>query len=187
MLDDRILTGAKRALERHGWHETTLERIAAEAGTSRMTLHRRGVTRSAVLAALAGHLEGAYRAALWPALTARGSARERMEQALAALCGVAEENLELIAALGDRPRDAIFHEEGEGVPTRRTFTEPVERLLRDGAADGSLRPVDDPAETATVLFNLVGWTYRHLRRGHGWSPERARHAVVHIALDGVSA
>ena len=50
------------------------------------------------------------------------------------------------------------------------FTEPVQRLLADGVADGSLA-VDDPEETATVLFNLVGHTYRHLRAGHGWSPE----------------
>lgn len=40
-------------------------------------------------------------------------------------------------------------------------------------------------ETATVLFNLVGWTYIHLRTGHGWRPERAQTATVAIALHGV--
>ena len=42
---------------------------------------------------------------------------------------MAERNLELIAALGDAPRDRIFHEPGDAVLTRRVFTEPVERLL----------------------------------------------------------
>jgi hypothetical protein len=37
------------------------------------------------------------------------------------------------------------------------------------------------------VLNLVGWTYRHLRRGHGWSAERARDGVLRIALDGVAA
>ena len=61
------------------------------------------------------------------------------------------------------------------------WTDPLERLLRDGAADGSLR--ERPArQTATVLFNLVGWTYIHLRSGHGWSPERALDATLDIAL-----
>ena len=181
--DPRILPGARRAIERYGWQDATLERIAAEAGLSRMTLHRRGVTRHGILSALASSIEDQYRAALWPALTAPGDARARLEQALEALCDVVEENLALVAALSDRPRNAIFHEDSEpgtgGALTRRTFTEPVERLLRDGAADGSLRAVDDPAETATVLFNLISWTYRHLRGGHGWSPERtqARRAV----------
>ena len=66
------------------------------------------------------------------------------------------------------------------------FTAPLQRLLADGAADGSLRPVD-AAETATVLFSLVGFTYRHLRQGHGWAPARARRAVLSIALEGVAA
>jgi len=186
-VDPRILPGARRAIELHGWQEATLERIAAEAGTSRMTLHRRGVTRDGILSALAASLEEQYRTAMWPALTAPGDARARLAQALEALCGVVEDNLALVTALGDRPRDAIFHEGEDGTGlTRRTFTEPVERLLRDGAADGSLRAVEDPAETATVLFNLIGWTYRHLRTGHGWTPERAARGVLSIALEGVT-
>jgi hypothetical protein len=133
-------------------------------------------------------LEDQYRDALWPALTAPGSGRARLEQALEALCAVADENLALMAALGDRPRDAIFHEPpSDGGLTRATFTEPVERILRDGAADGSLRAFEDPAETATVLFNLIGWTYRHLRTGHGWTPQRATRGVLSIALDGLTS
>jgi hypothetical protein len=44
----------------------------------------------------------------------------------------------------------------------------------------------DPEEIATVLFNLVGWTYIHLRIGYAWSPERARRAVIGTALHGIS-
>jgi len=184
--DPHILPAARQAIERHGWGATTLERIAGEAGVSRMTLHRRGVTREAVLAELAQALEADYRGALWPALTAPGSARERLEQALEALCEVCDANLELLAALGEGTRHAIFHERGDAVLTRAAFTEPVERLLRDGAADGTLR-AEDPVETATVLFNLVSHTYRHLRRGHGWPAERARRGVLGLALEGVTA
>jgi AcrR family transcriptional regulator len=186
-MDDRILTAARQAVERHGWRQATLERIAGEAGLSRMTLHRHGVTRAAVLDSLAAQLEADYREALWPALTAPGSARERLERACEGMCDVCERNLELLLALGDAPRAEIFHDPGDGpVLTRGVFTEPVERLLRDGAADGSLRVIGDPAESATVLFNLIGWTYRHLRRGHGWTPERARNGVLDIALRGLA-
>jgi AcrR family transcriptional regulator len=211
--DPRILAAARQAIERHGWRDATMERIAGEAGLSRMTLHRRGITRDAVLAGLAQALEADYRGAMWPALTAPGTARERLEQALEALCDVCDANLGLLAALGDSTRERIFHEAAEfaganspassakpardvpssrrepgqsGVLTRSVFTEPVERLLRDGMADGSLREAD-PVETATVLFNLVSWTYRHLRQGHGWPSERARRGVLALALDGVAA
>ena len=75
--DPQVLRGARRAVERYGWQDVTLDRIAAEAGLSRMTLHRRGVSRAAVLDALAAQLEREYRDAMWPALAAPGSGRER--------------------------------------------------------------------------------------------------------------
>src|SRR4051794_29589579 len=171
VVDDALLAGAQRAIERWGWQQATLERIAAEVGVSRMTLHRRGVTRQALLAALSERLETAYRSAMWPALTARGSGRARLEQALAGYCEAVEANLEVLSALAEADHNAIFHEKGPRGLTRPEFTEPIRRLLEDGAADGSL-VADDPDETATLMLNLVSWTYRHLRRGHGWSAER---------------
>jgi AcrR family transcriptional regulator len=185
-IDTRLLDGARRAVARHGWEGTTLQRLAEEAGLSRMTLHRRGVSRSAVLAALAEQIEREYREALWPALTAPGTALERLELALASLCDVVDANLELLDALGHSERDAVFHEQRRPALTKQVLTEPVQRLLADGAADGSLS-VADPRETATVLFNLVGHTYRHLRTGHGWSSRRTRRAVLDLALRGVVA
>jgi AcrR family transcriptional regulator len=186
VLDESLLEGAHRAIERYGWQQATLERIAAEAGVSRMTLHRRGVTRDGLLGALAERLETAYRTGMWPALTARGTGRQRLEQALAGYCDAVEANLEVLAALAEADHNAIFHEGGPRGLTRPAFTEPIRRLLQDGVADGSL-VADDLDETATLLLNLVSWTYRHLRRGHGWTAERARSGVLRIALDGVAA
>jgi AcrR family transcriptional regulator len=54
---EAIVQGARRALELHGATGITLERIAAEAGVSRMTLHRRGVSKDDVLRELARRLE----------------------------------------------------------------------------------------------------------------------------------
>jgi AcrR family transcriptional regulator len=186
VVDDALLTGAHRAIERWGYGQATMERIAAEAGVSRMTLHRRGVTRDGLLGALAERLEDEYRAGMWPAMTARGTGRERLEQALAGYCDAVEANLEVLAALAEADHDAIFHEGGPRGLSKPSFTEPIRRLLQDGAADGSL-VADDPDETATLVLNLVSWTYRHLRRGHGWSEVRARDGVLRIALDGVAA
>lgn len=183
--DPRLLDGARRAVALHGWEAATLQRVADASGLSRMTLHRRGITKDVLLRWLAESLETEYREAMWPALTATGNARDRLAAALAAQCDVAENNLALLEALGDRAHDAVYHEEERPALTRDVFIEPLRRLLIDGAADGSLRETD-PAETATVLLNLVGFTYRHLRTGHGWEPERARRAVLAIALEGVA-
>src|SRR5215208_2709130 len=180
---DPVLEAARRVFGRFGYHGATAERIADEAGLSRVTLHRRGITKGTILAELSERAVESYRAALWPALTAPGSGAERLEAALEALCEQAEGNLELLVALRSQT-DAVFHEQGEEPMTRSVFTEPLERLLRDGAQDGSLREVDF-AEIATVLFNLVGWTYVHLRTGHHWPPERSARHLLSIALEGV--
>jgi len=185
-VDPGTLDAAHRAIERHGWQAATLERIAEEAGVSRMTLHRRRVSRDAILQALGARLEAQHREAMLTALAAPGSARQRLAAALDAECRLAEDNLALGGALDTAARDAIYHEDRRPALTRDAFVAPYRRLLTDGAADGTLA-VDDPEETATVLINLISHTYRHLRREHGWDAARARESVCAIALDGVSA
>jgi AcrR family transcriptional regulator len=183
-IDPELLQAARRTFATHGYAGATIERIAAEAGVSRVTLHRRGVTKDGLLAELVARATEDYRAAMWPALTSEGSGAERLVIALEALCASAEENMALLVALRAQS-DGIFHrEDAEEALTRTVFTEPLEKLLRDGTADGSVRAVD-PAEMATVLFNLVGWTYIHLRTGHGWKPERALRATLDPVLHGL--
>jgi AcrR family transcriptional regulator len=183
-VNDELVHGARSALRRHGLAGATLERIAAEAGVSRMTLHRRGIGRAELLSALVARMVDAERAALWPALTAEGDAATRLRLALEAECAVVEEHIDVLEAMDAAARNELFHDE-DGM-TRSEFVEPLRRLLTDGVQDGTLRS-PDPAEDATVLFNLVGHTYRHLRSGHGWPAARARDAVLRVALDGVRA
>lgn len=184
--DDDLLQAADRAIAKHGLNEVTLEQIASEAGVSRVTLHRRSLGKEQIIARLVEKGTAEYREAVWPALTGSGPALDRLEQALHGLCATAEKRLRLLAGLG-AAGDAIFHEEGGGERMTRTpFTEPLERLLRDGLADGTVREID-PIETATLLFNVVGWTYIHLRTGHGWSAERAGRLSIEIALHGLAA
>jgi AcrR family transcriptional regulator len=179
-----IVDAARHVLAQDGLAAATLERISSAAGVSRMTLHRRGLSKDDILRAIAEQLERDYREAMWPALVSKGSGRERLGTALGLLCDVTERNLALLAALSAASRDTIYHESGPGALTRKVFVEPLERLLLDGAADGSLAELD-AEEMATVVFNVVGHTYTHLRLGHGWAAERARAGVLALVTDGV--
>jgi AcrR family transcriptional regulator len=181
-----IVDAARDVLARDGLAAATLERISAAAGISRMTLHRRGVSKRDILAAIAARLEGEYREALWPAMVTTGTGADRLRLALGQLCEVTERNLAMLEALSASARDEIYHEPGPDTLTRPVFVEPLQRLLVDGAAVGTLAAAD-PRETATVLFNLIGHTYRHLRSGHGWSRSRAQAGVVGLVMDGVLA
>ena len=186
MPDVDLLDAARRVLAQRGYAGTTAERIASEAGLSRVTLHRRGLTKDIILDQLAEQATERYRHRMWPVLTSAGSGRERLGRALEALCESAELNMEVLLALQTRT-DAVFHDAAADGPvaTRSVFTEPIERILTEGADDGSLKQ-SDAAETATILFNLVGWTYIHLRSGHRWPAEQARRAVIDIAMNGIA-
>ncbi len=187
LADPLVRQRAAEAVERVGWQAVTLEQLARALGVSRVTLHRQGIGKAEVLEALRDHIAALYREALWPALTSPGNARERFEQACEALCDLSERHLRLLEGLSDVDRAVVFHDPGENALTRAEITAGLIRLLRDGVAERTLQVGDSPEETATVVFNLIGGTYRHLRAGHGWPPERARRAVVEIAVRGVSA
>jgi AcrR family transcriptional regulator len=186
LLDSARLDQVRERLRDRDWRDVTVEELADALGMSRMTLHRRGISKDALLAQLARVLEDEYREAVLPALVSSAPPRERLREALSALCGVNERYLGLLEALG-RASAFVFHEQGEGpVLTRVTFTDALRRILEDGIADGTLR-ADDPAEMATLLFNATGWTYRHMRTGHRWAPDQVREQLVSLLLDGVSA
>lgn len=182
--ETRVVEGARRAIAAGGWQAATLTRIAEEAGLSRMTLHRRGLGRDEIFALLARDYEDAFREALWPAVMARGSGAERLEATLVAVCEVTEDHLAFLAALDEESDGRLFHEAGDEVRSRGAYVNPIERILDDGIADGSIRPVR-VEETATVLVNAVDRTYRHLRRSHGWSPVRSREVLIELLLRGL--
>ena len=176
-LTREILRAIETAVEKHGFATATLEDMATAMGLNRVTLYRRGYTREQLLVEVTTAAVEEFKAASLPALTGKGTAATRLRLLLDALCDLSDRHLALVAALYDGPTVA-FHLslDDHEVLTRFEYTKPFERIIIDGLEDGTLQS-DDPAEDAELLFNLVGWTYVHLRRSHGWSVERARAAL----------
>jgi len=183
VIDRTLIDATAAAIGRWGLGEVTLDRIATEAGMSRATIYRRGVTRDQLVSALTLEAADTYRRAILPALAGPGPARERLRAALEALCDTADDHLHLLAGLFLAHGEG-FHEPGPDALVVDVFAEPFERLLRDGAADGSLRTFR-PEVTATVLFNLVGWGYIHLRAAHEWKPGPTRDAIIDLVMAGL--
>jgi AcrR family transcriptional regulator len=182
-MDPRLIDATGAAIARWGLAETSLNRIAAEADMGRATFYRRGVTRDQLVAALTEKAAETFRAALWPAMIGTGTAAERLRAALEAMCATADRHLQLLAGMF-LARGEVFDRPGPEALTVDVFAEPFERLLLDGAADGTLREVP-PTMTATVLFNTVGLGYVHLRTEHHWDHETARRSVIDLVLHGL--
>lgn len=185
VIDPLLVDATEAAIARWGLTEVTLERIAEAAGMSRATIYRRKVTRDRLVGALTARAAETYRAAIWPALTGRGSAADRLRAALEAICVTADRHLDLLAGMF-LVHGEVFHQPGPDALVIDVFAEPFERILRDGATDGSLRELP-PAVTATVLFNTAGWGYVHLRASHRWDSETARRSVIDLVMGGLIA
>lgn len=188
-LERTVLDAAEAVITRHGLRGFTIERLAEEAETSRMTLHRRQITRQVVMDALERRAAESFFSAIWPALTSAASGAERMARALDAMCSVADKHLAFLAGLfadTGTPFHVTPAEHSTEAETDDAYVAPLARILRDGAADGSLEFEGDPEETAAVLFNLVGWGYVHLRYAQGWPTARARPSVVNFAIAAIS-
>jgi AcrR family transcriptional regulator len=173
-----LIAAAESVLDRHGLGSITAELIAEAAGINRVTLYRRGHTPHTLLAAAARAAAAEFREASLAPLIHHGSAQQRLHLLLDALFDLADRHLALLAVLYDGPT-VVFHltDEGSGSPaTRFEYSAPFERILQDGNTDGTLTSTD-PAGDAELIFNVAGWTYVHLRRSHGKTPEAARTAL----------
>ncbi|MGH3713272.1 MAG: TetR/AcrR family transcriptional regulator [Micromonosporaceae bacterium] len=165
---------------------TSLERIAERAGMSRATIYRRGVTVEALIAAVVDRAMGSFRASLWDAVTGLDTAAVRLRAAAVAILDATEQHLPVLTSMFIAAHGSgdLLHTAGPDGLTLDIFAAPFERILADGALDGSLRPVP-PQVTATVLLSTTVWGYVHLRHCHDWPLDTARDAVIDLALRGV--
>lgn len=173
--EPKLIAAARKAVDKHGYAGLTLERIAAEADVSRVTLHRRGHSKDEIFNALLAQTREEHRDALWPALTAEGDGAHRLRLAVERICDLCERDLPVMLA-------ARAHLEASPPVNRDPqsdwiVAEPFQVLARDGIADGSLRD-GDPEVFGALLVNWSGGTYVQLRTGFGWKPRRARETVV---------
>ena len=179
-VDAELRLATISVLRERGWDGLTLERVAEVAGRARSTLWRQGLTREALIGALAGQLAEDFRDVMYPVLNAGGTGRERLVLGIDALCVLLDRHLPLLLAT-----DEAFHQErAPGQPP--DYLRPFITFLRQGVADCSLATDEDIFETADVLFNAVAWTYVHLRGRHDWPADRARARVAGVVLNGIA-
>jgi AcrR family transcriptional regulator len=177
--DDALLDAAMTVLFHHGFQGMTLDRVATKAGTTRVTLWRQGISHDRLIEGLIQRLARSYHDALSPVVTGPGTGCERLMRALQALCRVADHYLPLLIA-----PDAAIHE--RYIRACHHVLESLTLLLRDGAADRSLRRMN-AKEIAPLLFDCVSWTYVHLRAQQHMTAERAVARLLDVVLHGVGA
>lgn len=152
-LASKLYDAAELIAER-GLDGTKIDDIAEVTGIPKATIYYHLDGKNGVLEFLLGDLLDLVAGAVGVAVSGPEDARTRLEAAVVAQLGVMLEHPYLCRALiGDLGRAARLPE--LTVRVYSTFYEPIERLLAEGVADGSLRQVEDPSTVAMSVFGAI--------------------------------
>lgn len=162
-----ILAAAEELLVERGEAGLTVDAVAERADVAIQTVYNRVGTRSAVLMAVAERALEQNRVFMDAAYASAGTPLERLRLVGNAYFRFATESPHQFRLLNDPPRlpEALA---GVAALTREQNGKLAE-LLRDGAADGSMRADLDPEVTADLLwtamngFFSLGWRADELR------------------------
>ncbi|WP_148576199.1 TetR/AcrR family transcriptional regulator [Nocardioides caldifontis] len=148
------LYGAAELIAERGLDATKIEDIAEATGIPKATIYYHLDGKNAVLEFLLSDLLDMIAGAVGVAVSTAEDARTRLVAAVVAQLEVMLEHPYLCRALvGDLGRATRLPE--LALALRAAFYEPIEQLLNDGVADGSLRPVADPAAVAMSVFGAI--------------------------------
>jgi AcrR family transcriptional regulator len=149
----KVMAAAALFAER-GLDGATMSDIAGATGIPRATLYYHFDGKEAVFACMCDRVFCEFEEAVAAALSGPGAAAERLGRVVRAqLACYAAHPAAFLAIHLDLGRAVRRAEIGERAA--RAYLRPVARLLEEGAADGSIRPVANPRAVAAALLGAV--------------------------------
>jgi AcrR family transcriptional regulator len=180
---DAVIRAAAHAFKEHGFHNTSLESIAAALEVTKPTIYYYVASKEQLLfECFVAGLEP-IRAALNEAKSSRAPVRNRLNgvlrqyaQAMASefgWCMVRAEHQDLSRAMSSEVR-ALKAEIDQG----------IRRLVREGVRDGSIRACD-VRMTAFALAGALNWIAHWYREQRSMSAEQIAEAFVDLFEQGL--
>ena len=181
---EAVIRTAARAFDARGYHNTSLDDIAAALGVTKPTVYYYVSNKEQLLfqCFLAG-LEP-IRLALRRAEQAPGSGRERLREVIrdyavaiasdSGWCMVRAEHQDLGSELGAQVRSL-----------KAEIDRGIRRLLQDGIADGSIAPLD-PKLAAFAIAGALNWIAHWYRAGRSLTPEQVAETFVGLLEHGLA-
>lgn len=164
-----------------------MDDLVMASGVPRATLYYHFRGKEAVLGWLMHSTAGNLASAVAEATRSPGSSRDRLEGVIRAMLATVAEYPEACRVLIGNLEQAgqLTDTVAELVPA---FHLPVMALLEEGAADGSLRQVSDPAATASAIFGAVAIAALQALVVEGELPTQVLgDSLVEVLLGGIEA
>jgi TetR/AcrR family transcriptional regulator len=182
----KVMAAARLFAER-GIEGTTMSDIAEATGIPRATLYYYFEGKEAVFAGICGLVLDGFEAAIAAAIAGPGPAAERLGRVIRAQLDYCAANPAAFLAIDlDPGRSARRAELSER--TVRAYLRPVARLLEEGAADGTIRPLGDPRAIAAALLGAVVTAVEHALLSTGERSVQGLHEpILSLILHGLDA
>lgn len=183
---DKVLAAAQLFAD-HGLDATKMEDVATATGVPKATLYYYFEGKEDILAFLFKEVLDEVARAVDEAVQAEGRAVDRLRALVVAHLRVFEDlpaaSLALQFDLGRAARIPLIDERIEAA-----YRGPVRQLLREGAADGSLRPVAHPRLVAVAVLGAVTTVgINAIALGPARPVEDVADDVLDLVLRGVGA
>ena len=181
------LEAAARVFADHGFDQTRIEDLAEATGIPRATLYYHFAGKEDILAWLLRRMLAEMAEAVATAAARPGTARHRMEAVIRAKIDVmARHPATCRALMADLGRAGRIPEIAAAI--QAAFHHPVRRLLAEGEADGTLRPVGDPETAASAVYGAVTSAAAHyLVADNRVDTDRVAAEVTTFVLGGLGA
>jgi len=180
---DAVILAAARAFKQRGYHNTSLDDIAAILHVTKPTIYHYVENKEQILFECFRTGLDQIRSAFAEIRRSEGSARERLEVVIrryaAAVtsefgwCMVRAEDLDLGPVMSGQIK-ALKSEIDQG----------IRRLLREGREDGSVRDVDAKM-TAFALAGALNWIAHWYRSDETLTPDQIADRFVALFIDGL--
>ena len=179
------LGAAAELFAEHGVDQTKIEDIAAATGIPKATLYYYFAGKEEILAFLFRDVLGRVSDEVAIAVQSDRPGAVRLGEVIRAQLRVMAEQPAVCRALvGELGRAGRIPEIAAMI--HAAYYQPVQALLAEGVADGSLRPVPDPGSVAMALFGAVTISaLSYLVTDQPLDEERIGGAVITTLLDGL--
>lgn len=169
-----------------GLDQTKIEDIAEATGMPKSTLYYYFGGKEEIFVFLQQALFGEVADAVTIAVETEGSAAQRLCEVIRAQVSVmVARPLSWRAFLADLGLAAQAPQLVEALT--HAYYAPIERLLREGVSDGSLRRTEDPQTTSTVIFGAVSMIGLHdMQAGRPLDAGRLAGQVIGFVIDGLA-
>lgn len=158
---NEIMTSAATVFARLGYAQSTLEDVAGEVGINRATLYYYVGTKEELLVALLDQPIDTLRSQLDEIAKQRGSAREKLTQALGEYVRTMAEKPELFIFLSENVHKVMSGPEADRIRANADrYGRLLTKVIADGVRAGEFREDIEPSTAVLGILGMFNWIHR---------------------------